>query len=464
MQVLRKAEKMKLPRIMISGASSGSGKTMVTCGLLQAFLNRGLQPAAFKCGPDYIDPMFHSKIIGAKSRNLDSYFTDENTTRYLFARAANHADISVMEGVMGFYDGISVSDKASSYELSKITETPVILVVNCQGMSGSILAVIKGFLTLRLDNQIKGVLLNQISEQLYPLMKEQIESELQVKVFGYIPAVKNLMIESRHLGLIRPEEVEDYHRKLNELAAQFEKTIDINELLQLAESTKELSVQAPSLPKLVKSVRIAVARDEAFCFYYEDNLQLLRDMGAELIEFSPIRDSELPIGSQGLILGGGYPELYAEALSNNTLMREAVRTVLGKGIPCIAECGGFMYLHRNIEDMRGQTFPMVGSIEGNIYKTNRLNRFGYIELTAVREQMLLTKDEAIRGHEFHYFESTLLGEDYKAKKPLRGTEWNCIHGGEHQMLGFPHLYYYSNPRVAYRFLLKCKEWNEVEII
>ncbi|MFT4146239.1 MAG: cobyrinate a,c-diamide synthase [Mobilitalea sp.] len=449
---------MKLPRIMISGASSGSGKTMITCGLLQVFLNRGLQPAAFKCGPDYIDPMFHSKIIGAKSRNLDSYFTDENTTRYLFARAANQADISVMEGVMGFYDGITVSEKASSYELSKVTETPVILVVNCKGMSGSILALIKGFLTLKSDTLMKGVLLNQISEQLYPLIKEQIETELQVKVFGYIPTVKNLVIESRHLGLVRPEEVEDYHRKLNELAILFEKTIEIDELLRLADNTRELNAQAPVLPRLEKSVKIAVARDEAFCFYYEDNLQLLRDMGAELIEFSPIKDTELPIGSQGLILGGGYPELYAEALSNNTSMREAVRTALGKGIPCMAECGGFMYLHRSMENMRGQAFPMAGSIEGEVYKTNRLNRFGYIEITADKEQMLLAKDEAIRGHEFHYFESTCLGEDYKARKPLKGTEWNCIHGGDHRMLGFPHLYYYSNPMAAYRFLLKCKEW------
>ena len=432
---------------------------MVTCGLLKAFLKRDLQPAAFKCGPDYIDPMFHSKIIGAKSRNLDTYFTDDDTTRYLFARAATQADISVMEGVMGFYDGISVSEQASSYELSKVTETPVILVVNCKGMSSSVLAVIKGFLTFKSDTMIKGVLLNQISEQLYPLIKGKIETELQVKVFGYIPTVKNLVIESRHLGLIRPEEVEDYQRKLDELATLFEKTIDIDGLLGIADSTKELNIHTPELPRLKKSVQLAVARDEAFCFYYEDNLQLLREMGAELIEFSPIKDNRLPIGAQGLILGGGYPELYAEALSNNTSMRAAVKSALEKGIPCIAECGGFMYLHRSMEDMIGQAFPMAGCIEGEVYKTNRLNRFGYIEITTGREEMVLEKGEAIRGHEFHYFESTLLGEDYKAKKPLRDIEWNCIHGGEHRLLGFPHLYYYSNPKVAFQFLLKCNEWS-----
>lgn len=456
---------MKLPRIMISAISSGSGKTMVTCGILQALINRGLKAASFKCGPDYIDPMFHSKVIGAKSKNLDTYFTDENTTRYLFARTAVEADISVIEGVMGFYDGLAAtSTKASSYELCKVTDTPVILLVNCHGMSLSILPIIQGFLTFRNDSHIVGVILNQISEHLYHEIKKQIELELPIKVLGYIPYAKELMIESRHLGLLLPEEIKDYHNKLNELAELLEKTIEIDEILQLAQNASDVTSQAPKLPRVDEKLKIAVAKDEAFCFYYEDNLQLLKDMGAELIEFSPLKDHQLPKDIQGIIFGGGYPELFAEQLSRNVRMREAVKKALLQGLPCIAECGGFMYLHQTMEDMNGQQYPMVGMIHGEVYKTNQLKRFGYLELSANHEQMLLKKGETIRGHEFHYFESTSLGDALKAQKPSRAIVWNCIHGNEHMAVGFPHLYYYSNPELPYRFLLKCQdsqrlEWN-----
>jgi cobyrinic acid a,c-diamide synthase len=203
--------------------------------------------------------------------------------------------------------------------------------------------------------------------------------------------------------------------------------------------------------------RIAVAKDDAFCFYYEDNLQILKDMGAELIEFSPLKDHRLPQNIQGMILGGGYPELFAEQLSSNLTMIKSVKDALLQGIPCMAECGGFMYLHRTMENMKGQQYPMVGMIDGEVYKTNRLNRFGYLELSTDYEQMLLKKGETIRGHEYHYFESTSLGDSLKAQKPNRAITWNCIHGNEHMIVGFPHLYYYSNPEVPHRFLLKCMD-------
>ena len=449
---------MKLPRIMISAVSSGSGKTMVTCGLLQALINRGTKVASFKCGPDYIDPMFHSKIIGTKSKNLDTYFTEDNITRYLFARTAAEADISIIEGVMGFYDGLAAtSTQASSYELCKVTDTPVILVVNCHGMSLSILPIIQGFLTYQKDSHIAGVILNQLSESLYHEIKKQIEHELPVKVLGYIPYAKELVIESRHLGLVLPEEIKDYHKRLNDLAELMEKTIEIDEILKLANHTADLDFQAPNLPRVDGTPKVAIARDEAFCFYYEDNLQILKDMGAELIEFSTLKDDQLPQDIQGIIFGGGYPELFAEQLSRNIRMREAVKEALLQGFPCIAECGGFMYLHQTMEDRKGQKYPMVGMINGEVYKTNQLKRFGYLELAANHEQMLLKKDDTIRGHEFHYFESTSLGEDLKAQKPNRAIVWNCIHGNEHMAVGFPHLYYYSNPEVPYRFLQKCQE-------
>jgi cobyrinic acid a,c-diamide synthase len=449
---------MKLPRIMIGAPASGSGKTLVTCGILQAFVNRGLNVASFKCGPDYIDPLFHSKVIGTKSKNLDTFFSDEETIRYLFGKTAREVDLSVMEGVMGYYDGVAgISTLASSYDLARVTNTPAVLVINCKGMSLSVLPMIQGFLQYRKDSNIAGVVLNQMSKSLYPSVKEQIEKELGVKVLGYVPFVKELVLESRHLGLVMPEEMKDFHKKLAELADIFEETIELDEIIRIAENSEEISYVIPKTSRLERKVTVAIARDEAFCFYYQDNLDLLQEMGAKLVEFSPIHDKELPENIDGLILGGGYPELAAERLSANNTMRESIRNALNDRLPCLAECGGFMYLHEQMEDMSGQSHPMVGSITGEVNRTNKLKRFGYITLTANENQMIADCGDTISGHEFHYFDSNNCGESFTARKPLRKTEWDCIHGNESLAAGFPHLYYYSNMRVPFRFLKRCEE-------
>ncbi|MDF2511638.1 MAG: cobyrinic acid a,c-diamide synthase [Herbinix sp.] len=452
---------MKLPRVMISGASSGSGKTLVTCGILRAFKNRGYRVASFKCGPDYIDPMFHSEIIGAKSRNLDTFFCKEETVKYLFGRTAENSDISIMEGVMGYYDGMKgTSTQASSYELANITKTPVILIVNCKGMSLSVIAMIKGFLEYKQDSNIVGVILNQMSPKIYEDIKEVLEKELPVKALGYVPFVRDLVIESRHLGLVTPEKVDNLQEKLDELARVFEETLNLDEIWSIANGAKELTYCEPEIPKVVGKPVIAVAKDEAFCFYYQDNLELLKDMGAALVEFSPLHDKELPAGIHGLILGGGYPELAAKQLSDNKSMRESIKERLEKGLPCIAECGGFMYLHDTMEDMERKSYPMVGAIKGEVYKTDRLNRFGYITLTSNTDQMLAPVGERIGGHEFHYFDSSSCGNSFRAKKPLRDTQWDCIHGNERLAAGFPHLYYYSNPKLPHGFLNSCLQYEK----
>ncbi|HHV08832.1 MAG TPA: cobyrinate a,c-diamide synthase [Clostridiales bacterium] len=450
---------MGLPRIMIGGVSSGSGKTLVTCGILRAFLNRGYRVASFKCGPDYIDPMFHSEIIGAKSRNLDTFFCDGETVKYLFARTAKTADISVMEGVMGYYDGLKgTSTHASSYELAKITDTPVILVLNCKGMSLSVIPVIKGFLEYKKDSGIVGVILNQMPQKLYAGMKEAVEEELPVKVLGYVPFIRDMVIESRHLGLVTPEKVDNLQGKLDELAKVFEETLELDEIWSIATGAKELGYQKPEIPRVEGNPVIAVAKDEAFCFYYQDNLELLKDMGATLVEFSPLHDQELPVGIHGLILGGGYPELAAEQLSGNKSMIRSMKEKLLAGLPCIAECGGFMYLHETMEDMEKKRYPMVGAIAGEVYKTDRLNRFGYITLVSNTDQMLAAEGERIGAHEFHYFDSTSCGDSFTARKPLRDIQWKCIHGNGRLAAGFPHLYYYSNPRIPYGFLGSCLQY------
>ncbi len=463
---------MKIPRLMITAASSGSGKTLCTCGLLQTLKNRSLDVVSFKCGPDYIDPMFHTRVIGTKSRNLDTFFTDEDTTRFLLEKNAAQADVAVMEGVMGYYDGLAgISVSASAWDLADTTKTPAVLLVNCKGMSVSIVPFIKGFLEYKKDSHIKGVILNRMSGMLYPRVKEMIEKQLPVKVYGYLPELKDCLLESRHLGLVLPEEIEDLQLQLDTLAEAMEKTVDIDGLLQLAASAEELEtaerfklyeeqqtdamLDQTAQAKPYSGVKIGVARDEAFCFFYEDNLDYLREQGAELVEFSPLHDAHLPKGLHGLILNGGYPELYARALSSNVTMREDIRMAIEYGLVTTAECGGFMYLHQSMEDMEHQAWPMAGVIDGRVWKTPRLTRFGYITLQGAGA--FGRETGPLNAHEFHYFDSDSCGSDWHAEKPLSTRGWDCIHATDTLFAGFPHMYYYANEEFPKAFLEKCLE-------
>lgn len=452
---------MKSPRVMLTAVSSGSGKTTITCGLLQALVNRKMKVASFKCGPDYIDPMFHSKVIGTKSKNLDSFFNDNNTLKYLMSRSSEASDISIIEGVMGFYDGLGgKSIKASSYDVARITETPVILVVNCKGMSLSILPIIKGFLEYKKDSNIKGVILNLIPKMIYGEIKEIIEEELKIKVLGYVPNLEDLTLESRHLGLVTPNEIKGLKENLNKVADILEESLDIDEIIKLGSNAEELSYEKVVVPKVEGNPKIAVAYDDAFCFYYEDNIEILREMGATIEYFSPLKDNKLPDNINGLVLGGGYPELYAKALSENTSMLESIKNSINKGLPTLAECGGFMYLHNSVEDSEGVAHKMVGVIDGDSYKTPKLNRFGYIELEALEDSYIAKKGEKVLGHEFHYWDSTLCGDKFIARKPLRKRTWKAIHTTESLLAGYPHLNYYSNLNIPYNFLRKCICYKE----
>ena len=489
---------------MLAAPSSGSGKTLVTCGLLQVLVNRKKNVISFKCGPDYIDPMFHRKVIGTPSRNLDPFFTDGETTRYLFGRQAAKAELSVMEGVMGFYDGLgSVTPGASSWDLARITETPVILVVNARGMSLSAAALIRGFLesvpgfptegkAAGEDSRIRGVILNQTTASMYTLLKREIEQLLPVKVLGHVPRLEDGVIESRHLGLVTPGEISDLKQRLLRLADTLEQTLDIDGILELADSASDLDAAMPEALEVFLEesrreaekedseysetedeyilsgnsisgkarLRIAVARDEAFCFYYEDNLELLERLGAVLVEFSPIHDQKLPEEIQGILFGGGYPELYAEKLSGNSSMMSSIREAAAEGVPYLAECGGFMYLHETMEDMAGKSWPMAGVLTGHVRKTDRLGRFGYVTLTANKPQIFGGAGGQIRAHEFHYFDSSDNGDAFHAQKPVGKRNWDCIAAGENFAAGFPHLYYYSNPEFAGRFVEACRKYKK----
>jgi cobyrinic acid a,c-diamide synthase len=444
-------------RVVFAAPSSGSGKTMITCGLLQALKERGLRVASFKCGPDYIDPMFQERVIGVRSGNLDLFFSDAATMRRLFIRDASGADVSVVEGVMGYYDGNGVAtEEASTYKVAAALEAPVVLIVDARGQSLSALATIEGFLNFRADSRIKGVILNRTTQNVFSQLKPEIE-KLGVAALGFVPKDDGMVVESRHLGLVTPNEIDDLSERLHALAAKLSETVDVDAILALARSAGPLvAPPEPELPKLPKT-RIAAAKDEAFCFYYKDNLRLLESLGAELVYFSPIRDKALPKGVQGLVLPGGYPELYARELAENGSMRASVAAAIKGGMPCLAECGGFMFLHDELEDMEGVFHPMCGVIHAKAWRTNKLGRFGYVELTALTDGGLFSKGEKIKAHEFHYFESGDCGEDLLAEKPTGTRNWKCIHAEGSLVAGFPHLFYESDPDLIVRFLRRCAE-------
>ena len=445
------------PRILLAAPASGSGKTMITCGLLQALCLRGLHVASFKCGPDYIDPMFHEKVIGTRSGNLDLFFADEMLMKRLFCRNSAKADISVIEGVMGYYDGmLAASDDASSYTVARTLDCPTVLIVNARGQSVSALATLEGFARFRPDSGVKGVIFNQMPERIFNELKPQIEA-MGIVPLGYVPKADDMVIESRHLGLVTPDEIRDLSERLKRLAALLEQTVSIDALLALARSAPELEAPPePDYPAL-PTAKLAVARDEAFCFLYRDNLALLERLGAELCFFSPIHDGALPTGAQGLVLCGGYPELYAKALSENTAMRSAVREAIRGGMPCLAECGGFMYLHEQMEDMAETFWPMAGVIPGKVYRTKKLGRFGYVTLSANADTAFLPVGETVRAHEFHYFESESCGDALTAVKPDGVRSWQCEHADGALLAGFPHLFYESDPNLIVRFLQRCAE-------
>lgn len=440
-----------MKRILIGGTNSGCGKTTVTCALLKALAERGERVSSFKCGPDYIDPMFHKKVIGIASHNLDSFFCDDNTLNFLLAEYSS--DISVIEGVMGFYDG--VNGRGSAHSLCEITQTPAVLVINCRGMSESMGAVVSGFLNYR-KNNISGFVFNGLPERLEPLA-ERLCAELETDYLGFFPQC-DFSFGSRHLGLVTADEISDISEKLKRLGELAERHLRIDRLLELAESEPP-SFSSPEIkmPSFSAPPVIAVASDGAFCFQYSENLELLKRLGCELRFFSPVEDSKVP-ECDGLLLCGGYPELYARRLSDNESMRSSLRERILRGTPTIAECGGFMYLHERFSDCNGEFFSGVGVISGSAFKTEKLRRFGYVTLTARRGNLLCGEGESLKAHEFHYWDSGNAGADFFAEK-ADGRAWSCCHGTENLYAGFPHIYFYSDIRLAERFVKKTAEFG-----
>ena len=431
-------------QFLLAAPRSGSGKTTMTCALLMALKRRGCAPCAFKSGPDYIDPMFHRAVLGVESRNLDLFFSAPETVRTLYARGAAGHGAAVCEGAMGFYDGLGgVSDRASAWHLADTLGLPVLLVVEPKGQSLTLAAELKGLNSFRTPSHIAGILLNNCTARMHALLAPMLEKETGLPVLGFLPKLPEAVIGSRHLGLYTAAEVENLQQKLALLADAAEEHIDWPRLLALCEKEPPALPVEPETPPA--RVRIAVAQDEAFCFTYAETLEAFRDAGAEVVFFSPLRDTALPENIGGLYLPGGYPELHARELSGNTSLLREIKRKIESGLPTAAECGGFLYLGQSLTDAEGQSWPMAGVLPGEAKDAGRLVRFGYAALSADSDSLLFRAGESFPIHEFHHWDSTANGTALAAKKPVGAAAWRCGFVNEHFYAGFPHLYWAGTP-------------------
>ena len=460
---------MNIKRVMIAAPKSGSGKTGITCALLKNLKNKGIKTVSFKCGPDYIDPMYHRNALGIPSYNLDTFFTGEEKTRSLFVRNASGFDFAVFEGVMGLFDGVGgVKSEGSSYNLAEVTKTPIILVIDAKGMGRSVIPEISGFKSYDKKDLIKGVILNRTSESMFNILKPMIEEECGISALGFIPDMKDRAFSSRHLGLVTPDDTDNYDEVLEELTGYFEKNVSFEELGKIASQAEEIeNTKSEKCPESAdckinkddaEAPVIAVAKDEAFCFFYEDNLTELKNAGANLVFFSPIHDEKIPENADGLYLPGGYPELHLEELSKNTSMLESIRNAYNNKMPIFAECGGFMYLQKSIEDKNGKVYITSDIFDGDLKYKGRPVRFGYVSLKE-KSPNFLKEGEEIRGHEFHYYDCDDNGSDVICTKPFTGKTYEAVKTNENIWAGFPHLYFPSNPLFALNFVKKCAEFH-----
>lgn len=427
---------------------------------MAALKKHGLVVQGFKCGPDYIDPSYHTAVTGRVSRNLDSWMFNESRLLDIFTHGSKGADISVIEGVMGFYDGKNPeTNEGSTAEISMITKSPVLLVVNCASMARSAAAIVKGFQSFAEGPNIVGVIANKVgSEGHYHLVKKAIEQECKIPVIGYLKRELDIEIPERHLGLIPSMERGELDGFFEQLATLVSETVDINHLLEISVA-KTLSQGSTTLFKEQKEpiVKIAVAKDTAFNFYYPENLEIMESKGMEIVYFSPLADEEVPQGVNGLYIGGGFPEEFADKLALNERTRSSVKQAIESGMPTLAECGGFMYLTESIETTDNNKYEMVGVIPGTVQMQTRLAALGYREITGQNSNFLLGDLQA-KGHEFHYSTYQSSGATPYAYETtgMRGVkrEGYLTHN---LVAGYTHFHFASCPEMVDNWITKCLE-------
>ncbi len=389
---------------VIAGTHSGCGKTIISLGLLR-LLTRYKQVKPFKVGPDYIDPAFHEFASSVPSCNLDLHLVGEEGVRCLYARYALPERLMMVEGVMGLYDGADATSWGSTAHVAKILGIPVILVVDAGKMAASAAAMVWGYRSYDPDLKLSGVILNRVNgEKHFTLLKKAIERDCGVEVLGYLPPSETFSLPERHLGLIPPSESKNLEWKLNNVADQLVKTVSVEKLLRVAKmANNSIPLSPESVLRKKEKVRIGIARDQAFHFYYPDSLSVFEELGGEWVEFSPLADSEIPEGVGGLYIGGGFPEVFAHELSENTSLMKSIKKAVAGGMPVYAECGGYLFLSRSIRDVSGRTFPMSGVFPAAQEMTSRLVNFGYVDAESVRVSPLSSRPGIVcRGHEFHH--------------------------------------------------------------
>ncbi|MBM7094467.1 cobyrinate a,c-diamide synthase [Bacillus sp. H-16] len=436
---------MSLKRLVIAGTESGVGKTTVTIGLMAAFIKRGYKVQGFKCGPDFIDPSFHTAVTGRASRNLDSWMLTDETIKETLSRESRSSDISIIEGVMGMFDGVMPdSDKGSSAHIASITNSPVLLVVDCAAQARSAAAVVRGFQVFSSDTEIVGVVANRVgSEGHFRLIQSAVEKECGIPVVGYLTESMNVNLPERHLGLIPASEHHEMEVYSHTLGESINQTFDLDLIYRLAEaSSLEVERECYQPEKRIKKATIAVAKDEAFHFYYEENIELLQQSGAECIYFSPLHDKEIP-SCDGIYIGGGFPEEFAKQLSENKSMRVSIAEAVKNGIPAVAECGGFMYFCEELINIRNERYPMTGILKGSTRVHKMLQAIRYVELEG-EEIRFLPEGSKVRGHEFRYssYEGDKLPETPK-----------------HVLASYSHLHFGSCPELAENFVVQCSKYS-----
>jgi cobyrinic acid a,c-diamide synthase len=449
------------PRLTIAGTHSGVGKTSIATALMAALTRRGLRVQPFKIGPDFIDPGFHRVACGRPSRNLDGWMLSPQTNLEILAQASEDANIVIIEGVMGLFDGSEAGTHAgSTAEMAKWLGSPVLLVIDASAMAGSAAALVYGFEDFDPDVQLVGVVCNRVGGAGHAsLLREAILGHCRARPLGFLPQEDKIALPERHLGLVMASEILSDER-LTEMANWIETNVDLDGLLTIArQESRPIESPGPSTSRVRTGprARIGVARDAAFCFYYEDNLDLLKECGADLIEFSPISDAALPLDLDGLDLGGGYPEIHAAQLSGNRSMRDAILRFAKSGGPVYAECGGLMYLTAAIVDTDGREYPMAGLFHTRVRMQKQLAAIAYADLEALEDTLWLRAGQRLRGHEFHH--STMDGMPESVRRCLRLRSGDKIREEGYTigsvLAGYSHLHFRSSPDFASGFVNAC---------
>ena len=468
---------------IIAGTSSGVGKTTISIGIMAALRARGQKVQPFKVGPDFIDPAYHRHVTGRISRNLDCWMMGKRAVSEVYARAGAGADIAVIEGVMGLFDGVGRNGlEGSTAEIAKLTGAPVILVVDARSMAGSAAAVVKGFESLDPDVKIAGVILNRVGSKRHEdLLRQAVKRHCKAKVVGVMPKDDALDIPSRHLGLTTDVASILSKKFMRKLTAAIEGAIDIDALIKIARTAKRTKAPAP-VPVAGKKARLGVAMDEAFCFYYQDNLDLLESFGVEIVPFSPLKDGGLPEGVHGVYIGGGYPEMYARGLAFNDFVKHDIRVAAEMGLPIYAECGGLMYLTEGITDLESVFFPMAGILPTRATMLPKRKALGYREVEVKAEGTIFPAGKKARGHEFHYSEigsfdvknchsrpgfkhtgvnsggnPDLIKKSYSVRKPGEQKEEIEGYWKGSVLASYVHLHFASNRSFARSFAEKIKK-------